>query len=317
MSKDNAIQYIELPANPTGATPHDPALPSACKVDGCGHGSGAEHTPTLMPAFAQVRVNGVEIAAEEIAREMQYHPAEDGEVAWHHAARALAIRELLYQVAGTSKHDRQRQAGAADATGTEEDAKISALLDRQLPPASVTEEECRRYYDGHIHRFRTPDMFEAAHILIEPAEDTDNSWLQASQRARKLASELGDDAEHFAMAAREFSGCPTGQQDGALGQVRRGELDQSVQQALETLPEGCTTREPVRSRYGWHLVRLHRRISGQTLPFELAREKILDMLEARAWVTSASRYIGELARTANIEGVQLDLTASIKESPTP
>ncbi|MCO1335781.1 peptidylprolyl isomerase [Microbulbifer sp. OS29] len=315
MSKDNAIQYIELPATPTGETPHDPVLPSACKTGGCGGGSGAAHAPTPMPAFAPVRVNGVEIAAEEIAREMQHHPAADGETAWHRAARALAIRELLLQVTSTCPLDEQQQTIATDHIETEEDVEVSALLDRELPPPCVTEEECRRYYAGHTHRFLTPDLFEAAHILIEPIEDTDSGWLKAKQQAHELAGELGDDARHFAEAARELSGCPTGRQDGSLGQVRRGELDQAVQLALEALPEGCTAREPVRSRFGWHLVRLHRRINGQTLPFELAREKILDMLEARAWVTSASKYIGELASVAHIEGVQLDLTASIDESP--
>ncbi|WP_444893774.1 peptidylprolyl isomerase [Microbulbifer sp. TRSA001] len=313
MSKDNAIQYIELPPSPTGAKLQDPVLPSACEVGGCGYGPDIEHTP--MPAFAEVRVNGVEITAEEIAREMQYHPAPDGKIAWHHAARALAIRELLQQVIRSRHHKEQRHNDTDNPNDTEENTEISALLERELPAAHVTEEECRRYYDGHIHRFRTPDLFEAAHILIEPIEDTDSGRLQAEQQARQLTSELGDDAESFAAAARELSGCPTAQQDGSLGQVRRGELDRAVQQALEALAEGCTGREPVQSRFGWHVVRLHRRIPGQTLPFELAREKILDMLEARAWVTSASRFIGELARTANIEGVQLDLNASTTESP--
>ncbi|MFA0813301.1 peptidylprolyl isomerase [Microbulbifer epialgicus] len=311
MSKDNAIQYIELPASPSSETPHQPQLPSACETGGCGGGQA----PKSMPAFAPVRVNGVEIGAEDIAREMQHHPAESGEAAWHSAARALAIKELLLQEANTRYLNESQETNTVDRTETVEDATVRALLEQELPPTSITEAECQRYYEGHTHRFRTPDIFEAAHILLEPAEDSNSGWRVAEQRAKELANKVGDDAERFAAAAREFSGCPTAQQDGSLGQVRRGELDQAVQQALEALEEGSTARQPVRSRFGWHLVRLQRRISGQILPFKLAREKIFDMLEARAWVTSASKYIAELARAANIEGVQLDpLDASDKKA---
>ncbi|GAA5523673.1 chaperone SurA [Microbulbifer aestuariivivens] len=303
MSQDKAIQFIELPPNGAAATPSNPVMPSACETGGCGCSTGGASTVVPMPAFAPVFVNGVEIAEENISREMQHHPAENGEAAWHQAARALAVRELLLQTATALDIEAESEAG--ERSETEEDAKVRALLDRELPAVSISEQECRRYYDGHTHRFHTPELFEAAHILIEPEEDTDEAWQAARQQAQALATEIGDDQDQFATAARELSGCPTGQQDGSLGQVRRGELDRVVQQALEALTEGSTAREPVRSRYGWHVVRLHRRIEGKTLPFDLVREKILDMLEARAWVTSASQYIAELSRTAQIEGVQL------------
>ena len=42
-----------------------------------------------------VAVNGVAIAAEAIAAEMQNHPAPDADAAWQAAARALVTRQLL------------------------------------------------------------------------------------------------------------------------------------------------------------------------------------------------------------------------------
>ncbi|MGD9804339.1 MAG: hypothetical protein AB7E81_22360 [Hyphomicrobiaceae bacterium] len=35
--------------------------------------------------------------------------------------------------------------------------------------------------------------------------------------------------------------------------------------ASERLADGTTTREPVRSRFGWHVLRLQRRIVGLSL----------------------------------------------------
>ena len=48
---------------------------------------------------AAVSVNGVAIARDAIAREMQHHPAPKPIAAWQQAARALVIRELLLQQA--------------------------------------------------------------------------------------------------------------------------------------------------------------------------------------------------------------------------
>ena len=91
--------------------------------------------------------------------------------------------------------------------------------------------------------------------------------------------------------------------DGSLGQIRRGELVASIQEGLEKLTEGETGREPVRSRFGWHVLRLHRRISGRTLPFEMVSDRIADMLEARSWSVEAARYVAALASRNQVEGV--------------
>src|SRR5690606_16859297 len=111
-----------------------------------------------LPSFGVVRVNGVEIDPEEIAQEIQHHPAPDGEIAWQGAARALALRELLLQEAkrlGMTAEPEEDDAGRQE---TPEDALIRMLLEQQLALTPVTVEECRRYYEGHLHRFRTPDL---------------------------------------------------------------------------------------------------------------------------------------------------------------
>jgi peptidyl-prolyl cis-trans isomerase C len=173
-------------------------------------------------------------------------------------------------------------------------------------PSRPDEDECRRYYDSHQERFRTPDLFEAAHILIEPEGPAEKDLAIAEHRAREIAAQVGDDPSKFAAAAREQSKCASAQQDGSLGQVRRGELVPSIQQGLEELREGETGREPVRSRFGWHVLRLHRKVGGRTLTFDMARPRIADMLEARSWSIEAARYVSELARRGDVQGVQID-----------
>jgi peptidyl-prolyl cis-trans isomerase C len=188
---------------------------------------------------------------------------------------------------------------------TEEESLIRRLLETSVEPAEPSDPELRRVYLGLKERFVTPTLFEAAHILIEPASDDAVGWAHAEAEARALIGQMGDDPTAFAQAAAR-SACPTGAQGGSLGQIRRGELATPVQAALEALEEGRTATEPVRSRFGWHIVRLARRIEGRALPFEVVEPRLRDMLEARAWSIGAAQYVAELAASAVIEGVELE-----------
>ena len=285
-----------------------PVMPSACESHGCS--GGPEPLIPPPPSFGEVFVNGVEIDPEAIAREIQHHPAPDAESAWVEAARALAVRELLLQEAARLGVASEPDADAQGRGEAEDDALVRSLLEREVRPAKPGAAECRRFYDANLHRFRTPDLFEAAHILIEPEGKDQAAWEVAEARTRSVIAEIGNDSAKFAAAARELSACASKLQDGSLGQVRRGDLVPAVQNAIEALPDGQTGHEPVRSRFGWHVLRLHRRIPGQTLPFEAARAKIADMLEARSWSLEAARYVAELARRGQVQGVVIDGAAA-------
>lgn len=305
MSKATGVKYFDVSNN----SRPQPVMPSACQSGGCGSPAEDLRLQPAPPSFGAVSVNGIEIDPEAIAQEIQHHPAADGETAWREAARALALRELLLQEARRLGIDPEPQQDAAGRSETEDDAIVRALLERAVQPAVAGEEECRRYYEGHIERFRTPDLFEASHILIEPEGEDASAWQAAEADARAIIAEIGDDAELFAVAAQEFSKCPTAHQSGSLGQVRRGELVSAVQAALEQLPNETTSREPIRSCFGWHVLRLQRKISGHTLPFEVVQDKIAEMLETRAWTVAATRYLAELAQSAEVEGVLINAAA--------
>ncbi len=283
-------------------TAPQPEMPSACASGGCG---GPEPMLPPPPSFGEVRVNGVEIEPEAIAAEIQHHPAPDAETAWIEAARALAVRELLLQEArrlGLKANLETDDAGRIEA---DDDALVRELLEQEVEAELPGEAECRRYYEANVARFRTPDLFEAGHILLEPEGQEEDDWERARAQALEIARTVGDDPVRFASAARTHSGCASAQQDGSLGQIRRGELVSEIQSGLEALEEGTTGREPVRSRFGWHILRLQRRIPGQVLPFDVVRERIGDMLEARSWTMASTRYVAALAARGNVEGVMI------------
>lgn len=303
----------------TRAARPEPQMPAACSSGGCGGGGGTTATihihkrvggaadpgPAAPPAYVRVSVNGTVIAPEAIAEEAQQHPAPDPASAWRAAARALAIRELLLQEAqrlGVAARPEVDEAGRRE---VDEEALIREVLDTQAAPAAPTREECLRVYEQRRERFRTPPLLEARHILVEPGSDDEAGWAEAQRQAAVIAQEVGDDPAAFAEAAQAFSSCPSKMQGGSLGQLQPGDLVPVVQSAIEALPEGTTGREPVRSRFGWHVLRLDRRIPARELPFELVEGRIADMLEARAWTLAAARYTATLAGAARLEGVSL------------
>jgi peptidyl-prolyl cis-trans isomerase C len=251
--------------------------------------------------------DGVEIPEALLAQEVQNHPAASPADARAAAGHALALRALLL--------DRARACGLAaepelDAEGREEtpeEALIRALLDQALDVASPTEAECRRVYEAERRRFRTPPLYEASHILLEvPAGDPD-ALAQRRAEAAGLIGILQRREATFAELAADRSDCPSGPLGGSLGQLRPGDLVPEVEAVLKGLSPGEVTAEPVLSRFGWHVLRLDRRIDGRELPFEMVEERIRLHLESRAWTAAAARYAAELATEARAKGVALSL----------
>jgi peptidyl-prolyl cis-trans isomerase C len=120
-----------------------------------------------------------------------------------------------------------------------------------------------------------------------------------------VLAELRDHPERFAALARAHSACPSGQQDGNLGQITSGQTTPEFEQALQTLAPGALCEAPVATRYGLHIIRLDRRHEGRELPFELVGERIAAYLTERARRTATAQYIARLVSRAAITGIEL------------
>jgi peptidyl-prolyl cis-trans isomerase C len=255
-----------------------------------------------------VFVNGVEISDHAINSEVQYHPAASVEQAREAAARALVVRELLLQAAdrlGVTPPDPQAQGEAAEREADDE-ALIHALIAREVRTPEPDEDTCRRFYDNNLKRFRSADLFEAAHLLF-PADPKD---AEAGERARQQASaalaQVLEQPQRFADLARELSACPSAGQGGNLGQITRGQTVPEFETFLFSLGEGQICPVPVKTRFGYHVIRLDRRVEGRQLPFEAVRERIAAYLREHVWRRAITQYLQLLAGQADIRGIELN-----------
>lgn len=252
-------------------------------------------------------VDGVALPERLVAEEAQHHPAATPEAARAAAAHALAIKALLLARAhqlGLAPEPEQDEDGREE---TPEEALVRAVLDAEVAVAPPSEAECRRIYDGSPDRFRTPALIEASHILFAPKGEDEGGWETAREAARAAIAELAVHPHRFVALAQTVSDCPSKDVGGSLGQLSPGDLAPEVEAGLDGLRDGETAREPVRSRFGWHVLRLQRRIPGRQLPFEHVLPRIALHLESRAWTAAAARYVSGLAAEARERGVALSV----------
>ena len=255
-----------------------------------------------------VSVNGVAISSADIARETQHHASPDPDEAWILATRALAIRELLTQEARRLNIIAEPMDDGAGRRETEDEARLRALLDQEVVVPRAGEAECRRFYERNRRRFRTPDLFEAAHILIAAAPGNAEARAAGRKAAENLIAELLQYPERFPEMAAAYSDCPSAKQGGNLGQIGPDQTVEEFERALSAAAAGGIQPEPVETRYGFHVVRLDRRIEGRDLPFEMVRERIAEYLDETVRRRALQQYISILAGRATITGV--DLAAS-------
>lgn len=260
--------------------------------------------PTPATPRRPVRVNGKTLSHAMISREVQNHPASTPAGAWTQAALALVLREALAQEA--------RRLGivgtpCADAEGrreTQAEADMRALVEREVVTPEPTTEECRRYYDANVGRFRAPRLYEAAHVLIGAPREDAVAYAAALDKARALAAHLKSRPGDMPEIARLHSTCPSAAEGGHLGQVRQHETTQEFEAAMDALAPGAVS-DPVESRYGVHVIRLDRKIEGAVLPFEAVRERIAFYLGEAVRRRAQAQYVARLLAASAVEGIEI------------
>lgn len=256
----------------------------------------------LMPA---VIVNGETISSAAIAAEAQNHnaPQDKPGWAWQAAARAMVVRTLLLQEAGRLglKADPQMLEGDKQETGDE--SLIRAVLEQEMDIPAVSADECQNIYDTRKEIFRSPNLFQPAHILFAVQPDDKEGREVAKKNASEFIATIQKNPKAFADIAKNNSDCPSKDAGGTLGQVGSGDTVPEFEAVLDILPAGELHPEPVESRYGVHIIRMDEKAEGQQLPFDSVKHQIMEKLEQVAWAKAAQTYTQDLVSNADVEGV--------------
>jgi peptidyl-prolyl cis-trans isomerase SurA len=171
--------------------------------------------------------------------------------------------------------------------------RLNLLNVRVRGRINITDEDVRAVYDTEVRRARSQTTFVAADILValEPgASATDIA--AARRRAEAIHRSIG--ATSFEAAMAEHGGFE-------LGELRQGQLDGALEEALMGLEDGGVS-EPVLNAAGFHILLLRSRghDAQQIPPFDGVREAIQRQLTEEAMGRQQSQYLEELRRDASV-----------------
>ncbi|HAW94275.1 TPA: peptidylprolyl isomerase [Candidatus Azambacteria bacterium] len=250
-----------------------------------------------------IQVNNASISEAAIMAEMQYHPASDKRGAMLKAAESLIIGELLRQRAKALGLSVKSEANTAS-----DDNFLDALITAEVAIPTASQDECERYYRLNPQRFQSSPLLEASHILLAAAPEDDKARVEAKILAEQLISQL-QQGEPLAALAQHHSACPSKETGGSLGQISRGQTVPEFERQLFTAEPGLV-RQPVESRYGYHVVHIARKVPGKLLPFRAVQQKIAEYLNEKVRRKAVAQYIHTLIVDAEIDGFDFNLSAS-------
>jgi peptidyl-prolyl cis-trans isomerase C len=142
----------------------------------------------------------------------------------------------------------------------------------------ATDEKLKAYHAANRDHFDKVEV-RVSHILIRPARDaTQVDRAAAREKLQRIRAEILGSRLSFATAARKYSQCATGLNNGDLGFIRRRGLpeDEPLARAAFALSVGAMS-DVVESERGFHLLMVTDRKPG--IPFVLEKS-VVEVLEA-------------------------------------
>lgn len=137
---------------------------------------------------------------------------------------------------------------------------------------SLSEIELRQRYDAAQARFLSPELRRASHILLEVTDERDDATTRALAETLVFQLNEGDD---FAGLAETYSADTiSADAGGDLGWIEPGQMMAGFEQALYELNDPNDLSLPVKTRFGWHIIRLDEIRPPEGLSFEEARDQI-------------------------------------------
>jgi peptidyl-prolyl cis-trans isomerase C len=180
--------------------------------------------------------------------------------------------------------------------GLEDRVIQEVFLSRKVETA-VNEQAVRERYEQMAKATPAKEEISARHILV-----------QTEQQAKDVIADLKKGGD-FAEIAKAKSIDPSGKQNGGdLGFFSREEMVPEFSEAAFKLKDGETSQAPVKSQFGWHVIRVEARRT-QAPSLEEMREQISNDLSQEV----VAGMVGKLREGAKVERFGLDGAAL----PTP
>lgn len=156
--------------------------------------------------------------------------------------------------------------------------------------ASVSEDDLKAYYKAHISEFKPPEEIKARHILVK-----------TEAQAQKLLDQIKSGAD-FSELAKKHSIDPAAGQGGKLqlpsgtDWLPKGTFEKGFEHTLFKIPVG-EVGGPVKSQFGWHLLKVEDRRQPETPSYVQVRGMIKSKLQDQNYAELHKRLTEEAKKS--------------------
>lgn len=166
-----------------------------------------------------------------------------------------------------------------------ENALIEDAYLKRVIAAEETDARLKARYAAYAKERAGQEEVHARHILVKTKAE-----------AEKIIAELNKGAD-FATLAKKHSTGPSGASGGDLGYFTQKEMVPAFAKAAFALPVGGYTKQPVHTRFGWHVIKVEDRRKRKVPSFKEAKAEIRHLV-ARDIVAAK---VKALRAAANVE----------------
>ena len=176
---------------------------------------------------------------------------------------------------------------------------------------TITQAQVQDYYQQHPEEFKIPEKVEARHILIKVDDTADEQAVQTAEKKARAVYQRAVSGADFAELAKETSEGPSSQDGGYLGIFDKSSMIKPFADKAFSMKPGEIS-EPVRTQFGWHVIKVENRFDAQVKSMEQAAEQIKARLAEQEMQNMAYYKAGE-AFDGVIDGDTLEQIALLTE----
>ena len=143
----------------------------------------------------------------------------------------------------------------------------SYAAEKAISSVTVSDKDVEDYYNQNKEQFVTGETVNASHLLVDSEE-----------KANEILAKINAGEISFEDAARENSSCPSKQNGGNLGDFGRGQMVPEFDTAVFEMAEGEITSAPVKTQFGYHLIKLNSKKESEEMPLASIAAEIKDAL---------------------------------------
>jgi len=175
------------------------------------------------------------------------------------------------------------------------DAQMKGKID-------VADADAEAFYKANPEKFEMPERVRASHILIRVPADAKPEEVIAKQKAAQAVLERLKKGEPFEKLAEEVSEDPSAKQNkGDLDFFPKEQMVPEFSAAAFKLKKGELALEPVRSEFGYHVIKVTDRKAAESITLEIAKPDVLAFLKQQKRETEMQKLAAELRAKAEVK----------------